>query len=261
MLAACSSFGAAPSSTDASVGPDATPPGDGATDASADSPGDGSPDAFSTDAAAPCRTVVVDDFNGNTPNPSWRLDPPAGKRDFSSGRAALSIPQGEGLYSVLASEAFKGPGEPTPPQRVSIDFDIVSSQFDIPGVTVAQLPGLTDGGNIRIDAVPRLPDSGRPGMSLMLVPNGQPSPSPLPTLDFESGEVAKIRLTYERAGNGVSVTVSLRDRTGTLSAKTTTSAQSDAAYFQMGPFSDRGPLLSAGATIVYDNVNVQACAR
>lgn len=261
-FAACSSFGSAPAADDASVAGDATPAGaDAASDSSIGPPTDSGPDSPSTDASNGCRTVVVDDFGGGSPSASWRLEPRDGQRDFSAGVATLSIPAGEGLYSVLATSAFKE-ANGAAPSRVLVDFDALPSRLEAPGIVIAQLPGLTDGGNIRIDAVPQsiTPTGGRPGMSLLLVPSGT-VPPPSSTLELDFGEVARIHLEYSRSGDDVTVVLSLRDRPGALSLKTNVAQSSDSTYFQMGPFSNRGAITGMGASMVYDNVRVQACAR
>ena len=262
-LAACSSFGSAPAPGDAGVADDATPPGaDAASDSSVDAPADSGPDSTVGDAASGCNTVVVDDFDGRSPNASWRLEPQGGLRDFSGGTAVLSIPAGEGIYSVLSTSAFKAAGG-TAPARVLIDFDAIPSRLEAPGIVIAQLPGLTDGGNIRVDAVPQsiTQTGGRPGMSLSLVQNGTAPPGPSSTLELDFGEIARIHLEYSRSGDELTVALSLRDRPGGLSLRTTAAQSSDSTYFQMGPFSNRGALTGMGASMVYDNVRVQACAR
>lgn len=259
ILSACSSFGSAPAPAqdDASVALDAATASDAAIDPTTDAAVDARPN---DDASNGCRTIVFDDFDGRTPDASWRLDPPNGQRDFSTGAAMLSIPAGEQSYSVLATSPLRDPDGATP-SRVRVDLDVVSSRLDAPGVTIAQFPDLTDNGNVRIAAIPKPSPApgGRQGLSLLLVPNGPPLPSPT-TLDLEAGEIARVRLEYVRSGDDLTVSLTFRDRPGVLSITTKAKKSADSAYFQMGPFSDRGPL-SAMATVSYDNVSVQACSR
>lgn len=258
-FAACSSFSTTPSEPDASVTPDASPSGaDATSDGAPTEPRDaGSADA-EPDAAFDCRVVIADEFTAKAASGNWlpSRSADAGEPDFSNQSASMSLPAGEGLFTVLASPPFFERTKPADPDLVLIDFAVTIPMVESRGVYIAQIPALTEGDNARIAAMPA--SVGTNGTSLFLIaPDGNPKGS----IDLEAGKVAKLRWSYTRMGDEVMVTLERLDASVTTSISLTATRKPDAsaAYFQMGPFSNRGSTL--GAHIVYDDVKVRACTK
>ncbi len=267
VFAACSSFGSAPTATDASAPAEAaspipdssTPDGDDVEAGDA-----GQPDSAIADAAFDCRVIFADSFDQG-PSPKWLASASgdAGEADFSRQTASFTLPQGANIYSVLASPSFADPSRMPPepePARVVVDFDVSVPTVDLTGVAIAQFPSLTPKDNVRIEANLRpIGPNTKAGTFLSLVSPGGDSAGEIP---LDAGEAATLRWAYDRSGDEVVVTLERLATAGSrplqLRATSLSATGGGKPYFQMGPFSRRGA--TTGAQIVYDKVTVSTCS-
>lgn len=257
---ACSSFGTAPLPGTADS---ASPASDGGAESSAPpadaETGDG---ASLTDAAFDCHSVIKDTFDGRAANGGWTLvtsGPNLPAVDYGNMEATFTLPAGSGDYSVLRSKAFfdasASAGEPT---DVFIEFDLTIVSLDATGATLAQLPELTDGGNVHVAASSIPASSG--DAAIYLLPNGTPASLPKTSITVTIGKKERFQWSYRRNADDLNVTLQ-RATAGEqpLHVSTTPKAVTKLAYFQMGPYSNLGNV--TGVKVAYDNVAVQACTR
>lgn len=260
VFAACSSFGSAIAPTaDASTVDSAIPSLDASIDASP------SPEDADVDAAFDCRERLEDTFEARTPNGKWteKASQPNLQGDYANQTASFTLPPGSDVYAVLNGPTFyDAPTATAEPRVVSIEFDLTIATLEPVGATLAQLPELTDQGNVRIEATALPGGSVNSGTaSLFLVPNGPSASPPALPITVAFGKKERYRWTYARNLTD-ELTVTLQ-RVGSgdapLQLKTTTKAITKNAYFQMGPFSNRG--FVNAVQVVYDNVVIRTCSR